>query len=569
MTLLLQGGLVLQGGSTTDVVVRLLAQLLGIGIAAAAAAAVVALAYRWYVRERVPSGLGILFGLSVVAVYLGTTGALGEVIGGQEDVLASSSVLPNLAAFAVGAAASSVGTRVGDRLGTDLFAAAGGRDVDADVSEIVQTVGRVTAVHLPEDIEDIVGYDPVPKATKETLSGRRFLFPRRLTKNELRDRLVTRLKTDYGVGHVDLELADNGTVEFLAVGSRAAGIGPTLPPATNAVAIRANPANAASSGDLVQVWASDPLQRVLTGELRGVVGDVVTVAIDAADTQKLDPATEYKLVTLPVQDRPDREFASLLRAADETMDTVTIEAGSALVGQSVGSLAVTVTAITREDAQPETIPSRDRVLRAGDVLYAIATPDALRRTEEAAVGSDAAAGDESDSPTVATDENNEPEEAESTTETRDAETPADDEQADPLAAIEDDDSDADDDDADVFDSLDIEGEPTDASLLDDETAPEPKDGVEIWDPDERVPDPDSGTEAEAEADGEADGSETNADDSGDEGEPTTNAEDDDDGPDEDADDGPDEDADDGPDEDADDGPDEDANGGPDADRDRE
>ena len=379
--------LVLQSGLNTAEPVTLGAQLLGIGVAAATAAGGVAVAYRWYVRERVPTGLGVLFGLTVVTVYLGTTGALGAVISdpaAEEAILRTSDVLPNLAAFALGALGSSVGIRVGDAVGTDLFAATGGRTVNADVSDIVQTVGRVTSVRLPEDVDDIVGYDPMPEETKESLAGKRFLFPRRLTKSELRDRLVTRLKTDYGVGHVDVELEADGSVDYIAVGSRAAGIGPTLPPATNAVAIRADPANAASSGDLVQVWDTDPAERVLTGELRGVAGDVVTVAIDASDTPTLDPTSRYRLVTLPVQDRPDREFASLLRAADETMGTVTVPADSELAGTPIGELGVTVAAITRSDSPPEPIPARERVLDDGDVIYAIGTPEALRRVETAA-----------------------------------------------------------------------------------------------------------------------------------------------------------------------------------------
>ncbi len=375
---------VLQSGLDASDPLQLVAGLVGLGFVAGTAAGLVALAYRWYVRERVPTGLPVLFGLTVVAVYLGTVGALGAVINpelGEEAVLASSRILPNLAAFAVGAAGSLVGIRAGDAVGSDLFAATGGRNVDRDVSDIVQSVGRVTSVRLPSDIDDIVGYDPMPDATKEQLADRRFLFPKRLRKTELQERLVARLKTDYGVGHVDLELADDGTVEYLAVGSRAAGIGPTLPPTTNAVAVRADPAHAASAGDLVQVWERDPLRRVLTGELRGVAGDIVTVAIDASDTPKLDPTTEYKLVTLPVQDRPDREFASLLRAASETMGTVTVTAGSELAGTAVGDLSVSVAAITREDEPPEPIPTRDRVLAAGDVIYAIARPEALRQTE--------------------------------------------------------------------------------------------------------------------------------------------------------------------------------------------
>ncbi len=84
-----------------------------------------------------------------------------------------------------------------------------------------------------------------------------------------------------------------------------------------------------------------------------------------------------------MQDRSDREFASLLRAADETMGTATVEPGSTLDGAPVGSLAVSVVAITRDDTAPETIPSRERVLAAGDTIYAIATPDALRRLAQA------------------------------------------------------------------------------------------------------------------------------------------------------------------------------------------
>ncbi|EMA22195.1 TrkA C-terminal domain-containing protein [Haloarcula argentinensis] len=385
-TLLAQIGANLQLGTVPRTLVEGVVRLLAITILAATPAGAIAVFYRWYVRERIQTGLALLFGLTAVVLVIGATTALSEVILGDDDVLAASAVLLNLAAFLAGGVGAYGGLRVGDRLGVDLFAATGGRNIDADVSEIVQTVGRVTSVRLPEDIDDIIGYDPMPEETKETLADRRFLFPRRLTKDELRDRLVGRLKTDYGVGHVDVELADDGTVEYLAIGSRAAGIGPTLPPSTNAVAIQADPAHAASAGDLVQVWEQASSKRVLTGELRGVADDVVTVAIDAADTPKLDPQTQYKLVTLPVQDRSDREFASLLRAADETMGTATVEPGSTLDGAPVGSLAVSVVAITHDDTAPETIPSRERVLAVGDTIYAIATPDALRRLEEATEG---------------------------------------------------------------------------------------------------------------------------------------------------------------------------------------
>lgn len=364
-------------------VTELVAELGGLAILAGTLAAVGAFVYRWYVREEIPRGLTLLLGLSGVAIYLNTTTALGQVIGGSGAPTETEVALFNITAFLVGAGGATLGQWAGDWAGTELFSGGGFAEVEDDVGRLVQSVGRVVAVELPQDIDDVVGYDPVPEETKETLAGKTFLFPRRVTVSELRERLVARLKTDYGVGHVDIELADDGSVTYLALGSRAAGIGPTLPPATNAVAIRADPAFAASAGDLVQVWETDPMRRVLTAELRGVAEDTVTVAIDAADTQKLDPRQEYRLVTLPVEDRPDREFASLLRAADETFSSVTVEAGSPLHGLPIGALDLTVVAIKPEDETPMALPDPATVLAPGDVVFVIARPDALRRLEAA------------------------------------------------------------------------------------------------------------------------------------------------------------------------------------------
>ena len=53
----------------------------------------------------------------------------------------------------------------------------------------------------------------------------------------------------------------------------------------------------------------------------------VTVALDESDAERLTDETGYRIVTLPAEAQADREFASLLRNADETMATVIVEAG--------------------------------------------------------------------------------------------------------------------------------------------------------------------------------------------------------------------------------------------------
>jgi hypothetical protein len=368
-----------------------IASLVGLAVLAGALSGTVALLYRWYANERVQRGLPVLVGLSGVSVSLNATTALGQVIAGSNAALSPTTALFNVAAFLVAGLTAAGAVDVGDRFGNDLFAATGSRSVEGEVSRVVEAVGRVIAVDIPEGIDDIVGYDPVADETKTQLAGRTFLFPKRLTVAELEDRLRTRIKADFGVGHVDLDLAADGSVEYLAVGARVAGIGPTLPPETAAVAVRADPAFAASSGDVVQVWRTDPVERVTTAEIRGVAGDVVTLAVDAVDTPKLDPDTEYRLLTLPVESRTDREFASLLRAADETMSVVEIQGASPLVGQPVGSLDVAVVAVRLESGGVEALPGRNHVLAAGDAVYAVAKPELLRKIEVAAKGADATA----------------------------------------------------------------------------------------------------------------------------------------------------------------------------------
>jgi K+/H+ antiporter YhaU regulatory subunit KhtT len=400
-------GFALQLGPFDDpAFVQSVGRLLAFVVAAGAVSALSALVFRWYTREPVPLGVSTLLGLSVVALYLNTVGLFTQLVGGAGSAIFElDAVVFNVIAIGLAAVVTPVGRQIGDRVATDFFSVAGVKELDAEVSRIVRTVGRVTAVTLPDadDIGDMDSYDPVAKEVKEEMGGKTLLFPNRLTIEELRDRLVTRLKEDYRVGYVDVEVTDRGEVEYLAVGSRAAGIGPTLGHGSVAVSLRADPAHAASPGDMVQVWRPGrvepgadgegegeegktenrhhPPERLLTGELRAKVDDVVTLAVDETDAAKLDASTTYRLVSLPAEPQVDREFASLLRAADETMAAVSIKQGSAVVGETLESLDVTVAAIRSTSGQVTAIPTRARAIEAGDTLYVVARPDVLRRLE--------------------------------------------------------------------------------------------------------------------------------------------------------------------------------------------
>jgi hypothetical protein len=368
------------GEGTVALLVEAGIRLAGIALLAAVVAAATALAFRWYTRERVQTGVGVLLGLAAVAFYLNVKTAIGDVIAGETALFAPRAMAFNLGALALAALASPVGVQIGDGLATDFNTVAGVDELDNRVSDFAKAVGRVDTVTLPDEITDIEGYDPVSAATKEALAGKTLVFQRG---GDLGERLRNRLKEESDVGYVDAEF-EAGELTYLALGARQSGLGPTLAPGAAAVAVTADPPADASPGDTVQVWASggEP-ERIATAELRAVHGDTVTLALDAADAERVGGGS-YRLLTLPREQQPERAFASLLRTADETMGTVKIGEGSPLVGISVGAVDATVAALRPASGTVVPIPSRGRAIEAGDTLYVIAHPGTIRSLEEEA-----------------------------------------------------------------------------------------------------------------------------------------------------------------------------------------
>lgn len=359
------------------------ARILGPAALSGAVAAGAAVGYRWYARERIPRRLAVLVGLSAVAAWLNTLVALRQYLDPATDPFDASAALVTVTTFVVAAVAAGGGRYLGDRFARESSVLAGSRSVEGEVSPLVRAVGRVIALELPATIDDVEGYDPVREELRESLAGTTMLFPRGLTVAELEERLAARLREDYDVGRVDVDLSADGHVEYLALGRRAAGVGPTLPPGHVAVALRADPAPEASPGDAVELWIDDPPERVARGELRGVTEGVATVAV-GEDDAGLDRERPYRIVTRSAARRPDRAFATLLRAADETVGTSTVEAGSALVGRDVRSVGATVAAIRTSDGSLEPLPAPTRSLAAGETIHAVGRPEALRRLESRA-----------------------------------------------------------------------------------------------------------------------------------------------------------------------------------------
>lgn len=369
------------------------AGIAGLALLSGAVAFLAAFAYRWYGRVAMPEGPAVLLGLSSVALLLNTTATLTGVIGNSDALVEPTTALYTIGAFVVGGVAAGLGRRSGDRIARDAASLSAGvsGSLDADVSTLVRSRGRAIRLTLPDEIDDVEGYDPVDDDRKAEIAGTTLLFPRGLTVAELRDRLAARLRDDYGVGYVDADVSADGTVQRLALGRRRAGLGRTLPPETVAVAVRADPAFSASPGDAVEVWSTGAApERVATAELRAAVGDVVTLVVDERDADAVDPDARYRLVTLPREPRADRELLAGIREADEVAGVVEVTEGGELDGSTVGEVPAAVVAVDGPDGLEGT-PRPGRRLRAGERVYVLGRPERLRRlgatsVESAATG---------------------------------------------------------------------------------------------------------------------------------------------------------------------------------------
>lgn len=361
--------------------VLFLARILGYAALAGATTTFAAFMYRIRIRQELPESAALIVGVGVVAIYLNTRLVLVQFIGDGGDVLTVEAAVTNIILF-VGAAAASFGGRsLGHRAAASERLSWAG--MQPSLSPIVRATGRFITVTLPDSIDDIEGYDPVSETAKTALAERTFEFPRGLTVGELERQLTTRLTEKHDIGYVDVELAEDGTVEYLAVGQRPAGLGKTLPPGMAAVALRADPPFSGSPGDTVEIWGGEEPQAIGVAELRAGLEESATVAADEALCEQIDPNTQYRLMTLAGDAQPDREFAAQLRRSEETMAQVRVLEGSDLVGVAVGAIDLTVIALQRGD-DVITIPERAYELAAGDRLYLVGRPDRLRKIEASA-----------------------------------------------------------------------------------------------------------------------------------------------------------------------------------------
>ncbi|WP_276255048.1 cation:proton antiporter regulatory subunit [Halomontanus rarus] len=379
------GGATVGAALAVDWTQTALVHTLGFGLLACLAATGVTFVYRGYSTRSIPTGGAVLVGVSAVALWLNAAiwldveVVVSETVGGGTPLANRASAAYLLGVFVASGVTAELGRRLGDHLGCEVFDITT-LDARGEVATLVRSAGLVVEVELPETIEDINGYSPAGDGIKRDMAGRTMLVPRRLTIDELRDRLSARLRRDFDVDHVHLELAAGGAVDHLAIGVQPDGIGPSLPPETVAVAIRSDPSPAASTGDPVEVWTDggESSRLVTTGTVRATLGDVTTVVVDAAHADAFATDETYRLVMQPATPDDGHELASVLRAAEETVTVVDVEPDGPLRGEFVGWLPGRVLVLERGD-ELLPFPGANRTLEAGDTVFVLGSPTQLRQ----------------------------------------------------------------------------------------------------------------------------------------------------------------------------------------------
>lgn len=358
-----------------------LLQILGFGLLALVAATGVAFVFRQRTTREIPAGAGVLLGVSVVAVWLNLDAVLTGSVVADTALRHYGSGVFLLGTFVVGTLVAELGRRIGDHLACDVFGIAN-FEARGDVVGLLRAARLAVVLEVPTEIEDAEGYLPVGERVERALAGRRLLFPRRLSVEELSERFATRLRRDFDVDHVDATFSEEGEIERLALGRKASGLGASLPPGTVGVALRGSPLPEAGTGDPVEVWTDgDAAEFVTTGELRATNGDVTTVVVDEDDVDELSHERTYRLVTHPDTTDDLSELVPVIRKAEETMTTVTVEPDGPLDGEFAGWLPVRVPVIDR-DGTPIPFPAERETLQAGDRAYVVGTPAALRQLDD-------------------------------------------------------------------------------------------------------------------------------------------------------------------------------------------
>ncbi|MFC5278970.1 potassium channel family protein [Halorubrum rubrum] len=413
------------------------------GIIPALIAGVLGFIFKYFTGVTIP-------GLGVVALALAIAGVNGGLLALNDETIRSSDRAPAiLTAILVVLMLSLYAHAQGDKLGADVpkrvsFRKLRERTLSSDVVELVGGRGQVR-VAVAGEVGDMEGYPPLPAETRRAIAEGEWTFPADVPLGELETRFAERLKTELELVDVSVRI-DEEARATVAAAPPTGGLSKRVPKGKRAVSVPALVPTGLARGDVVRVVTSDltvegtllaaksggkpaegsgvgstasaaggddpdadpppengrggdprtdggepaatPAAPPTTGTTTGGEGRV-TVAVDRSEAGPLLRAGRGRVLVCSRGTRREFELTTLLRRAGKRFRKVTVVAGGALDGHTIGEIGVreaydVAVLAARHDAEWTVAPGGNQPLSAGDELFVVGTREALDRFGEVA-----------------------------------------------------------------------------------------------------------------------------------------------------------------------------------------
>lgn len=243
--------------------------------------------YRFFTNEKLPTFIGIAFGLG----FWGFTGGLIDIF--QQPTLGGAIRILTVLIFVVW------GVNTGDKISNKIPQ----KGIDI-IKGIRSPNKKFINIKLPHQrlIFDIASKPRVPNSLKAELSEREFTLPADLPQEAIVKRVKRRLITDWGLGDAEIELSQDGKISHFSVAAKKEGLSVILPTGKIAIPIECKilPSTLAI-GDFVTIFLENK-QVIEKTEIKGIdeKNKVITIFSDLKSLRNIGNSRARLVIALPI-----------------------------------------------------------------------------------------------------------------------------------------------------------------------------------------------------------------------------------------------------------------------------